>query len=120
VEYPADVLDAFRDLARARGLALIVDETYRDFDSRHSFEMGGRPHDLMTDPDWSDTVIQLYSFSKAYRLTGHRVGAIIASAERLFRDREIPGHRRHLPQPIGPDCSALGHAEPAAMASGRA
>ena len=85
VEYPADVLDAFRDLARAHGLALIVDETYRDFDSRHSFEMGGRPHDLMTDPDWSDTVIQLYSFSKAYRLTGHRVGAIIGASDRLFQ-----------------------------------
>ena len=34
VEYPAETLTAFRDLARARGLALIVDETYRDFDSR--------------------------------------------------------------------------------------
>jgi len=84
VEYPAEVLDAFRDLARAHGLALIVDETYRDFDSRHSFEMGGRPHDLFTDPAWADTVVQLYSFSKAYRLTGHRVGAVVASRERLF------------------------------------
>lgn len=85
VEYPAETLTAFRDLARARGLALIVDETYRDFDSRHSFELGGRPHDLFTDPGWSDTLIQLYSFSKAYRLTGHRVGAVIASRERLFQ-----------------------------------
>ena len=78
VEYPAETLAAFRDLARAHGLALIVDETYRDFDSR-----SGRPHDLFTDPDWADTLIQLYSFSKAYRLTGHRVGAITASTERL-------------------------------------
>jgi aspartate/methionine/tyrosine aminotransferase len=77
-EYPAETLAAFRDLARARGLALIVDETYRDFDSRP-----GRPHDLFTDPDWPDTFIHLYSFSKAYRLTGHRVGAIAASAARL-------------------------------------
>lgn len=83
VEYPAETLAAFRDLARAHNLALIVDETYRDFDSRHSHETGGRPHDLFTDPDWSDTLIQLYSFSKAYRLTGHRVGAIAASAARL-------------------------------------
>lgn len=78
VEYPAETLSAFRDLARAHGLALIVDETYRDFDSRT-----GRPHDLFADPDWSDTFIQLYSFSKAYRLTGHRVGAIVASPARL-------------------------------------
>jgi len=78
VEYPGETLAAFRDLARAHGLALIVDETYRDFDSRV-----GRPHDLFTDPDWSDTLIQLYSFSKAYRLTGHRVGCITASVQRL-------------------------------------
>ncbi len=78
VEYPAETLAAFRDLARARGLALIVDETYRDFDSR-----SGRPHDLFTDPDWPDTFIHLYSFSKAYRLTGHRVGAVIAATSRL-------------------------------------
>ncbi|WP_333814826.1 aminotransferase [Tabrizicola sp.] len=78
VEYPAETLSAFRDLARARGLALIVDETYRDFDSRT-----GAPHDLFQDPDWADTLIQLYSFSKAYRLTGHRVGAVVASTQRL-------------------------------------
>ena len=82
-EYPAETLAAFRDLARARGLALIVDETYRDFDSRHSGEGGGRPHELFTDPDWAASFIQLYSFSKTYRLTGHRVGAIIASEARL-------------------------------------
>ncbi len=78
VEYPAETLTAFRDLARAHGLALIVDETYRDFDSR-----SGRPHDLFSDPAWDDTLIQLYSFSKAYRLTGHRVGAIVAAPARL-------------------------------------
>jgi aspartate/methionine/tyrosine aminotransferase len=78
VEYPAETLAAFRDLCRARGLALIVDETYRDFDSRT-----GAPHDLFVDPDWADTLIQLYSFSKAYRLTGHRVGAVVASTTRL-------------------------------------
>ena len=78
VEYPAETLTAFYDLARAHGLALILDETYRDFDSRD-----GRPHDLFTFTDWPDTLIQLYSFSKAYRLTGHRVGAITASIARL-------------------------------------
>ena len=77
VEYPAETLRAFFDLARARGIALIVDETYRDFDSR-----SGPAHDLFADPDWRGTLIQLYSFSKAYRLTGHRVGAI--TADRAF------------------------------------
>jgi aspartate/methionine/tyrosine aminotransferase len=77
-EYPAETLSAFRDLCRSHGIALIVDETYRDFDSRDT-----RPHDLFADPDWPDTFVHLYSFSKAYRLTGHRVGAIVASAARL-------------------------------------
>ncbi len=83
VEYPGATVAAFRDLARLHGLALIIDETYRDFDSRHSVELGGRPHDLFADPDWADTVVMLYSFSKAYRLTGHRVGCIVAGADRL-------------------------------------
>ncbi len=78
VEYPAQLVRAFYELARRHGLALIIDETYRDFDART-----GAPHDLFTDPDWHDTLIQLYSFSKAYRLTGHRVGAITASESRL-------------------------------------
>ena len=78
VEYPAQTLSDFRDLARRHGIALIVDETYRDFDSRST-----RAHDLFTDPDWADTFIHLYSFSKTYRLTGHRVGAVVASEPRL-------------------------------------
>lgn len=79
VEYPAELLRAFLDLATARGISLIVDETYRDFDSR-----SGPPHDLFQDSDWGQSLIHLYSFSKAYRLTGHRVGAIAAAPERLF------------------------------------
>jgi aspartate/methionine/tyrosine aminotransferase len=77
-EYPAETLRAFATLARAHNLPLLVDETYRDFDSRT-----GAPHDLFTDPDWDEVLIQLYSFSKAYRLTGHRVGALTASTARL-------------------------------------
>ncbi|SFE69058.1 Aspartate/methionine/tyrosine aminotransferase [Sulfitobacter brevis] len=78
VEYPAELVQALFDLARKHGIALILDETYRDFDSR-----SGPPHALFQDPDWQDTLIHLYSFSKAYRLTGHRVGAMVASVARL-------------------------------------
>lgn len=77
-EYPSDLVQAFYDLAQSRGIALIIDETYRDFDARTE-----APHDLFANPSWGDTLIQLYSFSKAYRLTGHRVGAMVASARRL-------------------------------------
>ncbi|GGD33555.1 aminotransferase [Sinisalibacter lacisalsi] len=78
VEYPADLVAAFHDLARARGLALVLDETYRDFDSRPA-----PAHHLFEAADWDDTLIHLYSFSKAYRLTGHRVGALLAAPARL-------------------------------------
>ena len=78
VEYPGGLVKTFYDLARAHGLKLIVDETYRDFDSR-----SGPPHDLFREADWQDTLIHLYSFSKAYRLTGHRVGAIVSAPARL-------------------------------------
>ncbi|WP_299353314.1 aminotransferase [uncultured Shimia sp.] len=78
VEYPAELVAAFADLAARKRIQLIIDETYRDFDSR-----SGAPHGLFENPDWSDHLIQLYSFSKAYRLTGHRVGAMIASNSRL-------------------------------------
>lgn len=78
VEYPAPVLRAILDLCRTHRIALVLDETYRDFDSRP-----GPVHDLFADPDWDDTLISLYSFSKAYRLTGHRVGAMLASPARL-------------------------------------
>lgn len=80
VEYPADLLQALFDLCRERGIKLIVDETYRDFDQRP-----GAPHELLRASDWDQTLIQLYSFSKAYRLTGHRVGAIIADPDLLHQ-----------------------------------
>ncbi|MFD1509743.1 aminotransferase [Lacimonas salitolerans] len=78
VEYPADLVTGFAELAQAHGIKLIIDETYRDFHS-----LAGAPHALFTDPDWAETVVQLYSFSKSYRLTGHRTGAIVAGTALL-------------------------------------
>ncbi|HAB38907.1 MAG TPA: aminotransferase [Rhodobacteraceae bacterium] len=78
VEYPAELVFKFYELACNQKIALIVDETYRDFDSR-----SGPPHTLFQQPQWDKNFIHLYSFSKAYRLTGHRVGAMVASPTRL-------------------------------------
>ena len=78
IEYPNELLVNFYKVAKKHGIALIIDETYRDF---HSLE--GTPHSLFQENNWENTLISLYSFSKAYRLTGHRVGAIIASTTRL-------------------------------------
>ena len=78
VEYPASIMRAFYELAQTHNIALIVDETYRDFHSHTD-----SPHALFTLPDWDQTLIQLYSFSKVFRLTGHRVGALIGNPNRL-------------------------------------
>ena len=63
---------------------LVLDETYRDFLSRDD-----RPHALFADPSWRDWLVHLYSFSKSYRLTGHRTGAMIASRERLAEAEKV-------------------------------
>jgi len=78
VEYPAEVILDFYQLAKSHGIAIIIDETYRDFHSKL-----GAPHELFKQPYWDQTLIQLYSFSKAYRLTGHRIGAVVTSKVRM-------------------------------------
>ena len=83
VAYPPALLRAFADLAARHGIALILDETYRDFHSA-----AGAPHDLFQ-RDWDTHLIHLYSFSKAYRLTGHRVGAIVTSPQRIAQVEKV-------------------------------
>lgn len=74
--YSPDLLDAFHDLAQRRGIALMIDETYRDF-----LADGVPPHRLFQDRRWRDGFVHLYSFSKVYSLTGYRVGALAAGPE---------------------------------------
>lgn len=74
--YPPAVISEFRDLAAQRGIALILDETYRDFLT----DENGPPHNLIQEDHWDETLVQLYSFSKTFSLTGYRVGAVSASA----------------------------------------
>ncbi len=71
--YSPDLLDAFHELALRHGIALLVDETYRDF-----LDDGAPPHRLFQSSDWREGFVHLYSFSKVYSLTGYRVGALTA------------------------------------------
>ena len=103
VEYPAELLRAFFDLARDKGIALILDETYRDFDSR-----SGAPHDLFADPEWDKTLIHLYSFSKAFRLTGHRVGALMSSREMMGEIEKFVDTVTICPNQIGQHAALYG------------
>lgn len=72
--YPEQVLQEFADLAAEQGIALIVDETYRDFLAPEV----SRPHGLIARSGWDSHLIHLYSFSKVYSMTGYRVGAVVA------------------------------------------
>jgi aspartate/methionine/tyrosine aminotransferase len=76
--YPAATLAAFRDLAARHGLALIIDETYRDF-----IPEAAAPHALFEEMDWPETVVQIYSFSKSFAMPGLRVGAVVAGAKTI-------------------------------------
>ena len=69
--YSHACIAAFFELAREHGLALIMDETYRDF-----IDIEQTPHDLFARTDWRDTLVHLYSFSKVFSLTGFRTGAV--------------------------------------------
>lgn len=71
---PPDVLAELYELARSRGIALILDETYNEF-----IPGGIRPHELFTDPAWGDHLIQIASFGKTFALTGYRAGLLAAS-----------------------------------------
>ncbi len=82
--YPPFIIDAFFDLCQEEGIALVLDETYKDF-----LPHDGPPHALLGRPDWQDTLIHLYSFSKAYALAGFRVGAIAASESFLDQAEKV-------------------------------
>ena len=78
--YPPDLLAAFAALCRERGVALVLDETYRDFLPTDGRPSGNdRPHGLFAG-EWQDVLVQLYSFSKAYCVPGYRAGAVVAGA----------------------------------------
>ena len=70
--YPVELIHEVAALCRREGVFLVLDETYRDF------LPGGAPHGLFADPAWGEVLVHLYSFSKAYCVPGHRVGAIAA------------------------------------------
>jgi len=74
--YPPSLIASFADLAQRHNIALIIDETYRDFIT------SGPPHSLFTPTptwNWRTNFIHLFSFSKSYCIPGHRLGLLCAS-----------------------------------------
>jgi aspartate/methionine/tyrosine aminotransferase len=105
--YPAAVIQELAAICRARGIWLVLDETYRDFLTAEQ----SPPHALFADASWRDGLVHLYSFSKAYCVPGHRLGAVVAG----------PGFRAQLAKaldtwqicPARPAQAALAWAVPA-------
>ena len=62
--YPRATVEAFAELCRKHGATLLLDETYRDF----------LPDGPVEPPP--ENAVRLYSFSKAYAVPGHRIGAL--------------------------------------------
>lgn len=64
--YPPEELKKWYDLAKEYKVALVVDETYRDFVEGEDGEGRGRPHRLFEEEDWRGTFVSLGSFSSAW------------------------------------------------------
>ena len=77
--YSNQLLQKIFDLCKSNQIRLIIDETYKDFHPNAS-----QPHTLLENNNWDQVLTILYSFSKTYRMTGHRIGALLTSKENLI------------------------------------
>jgi len=78
VTLSSELLGEFYDLCAERGIALVLDETYR------SYRFSNAPaHDLYSRPHWDQHLITLHSFSKDLAIPGYRVGAAVGSPQAL-------------------------------------
>ncbi len=83
ITIPPERLHQFALLAERHDIALIIDETYRNFrpshDPAHSLFPKSDPGETgRLGQDWQDTVVSLHSFSKDLAIPGYRIGAVVA------------------------------------------
>lgn len=106
-EFPAGDVEALHGLLSARDITLVIDETYKDFRAAPE-----PPHGLMREGAHTRPgLVQLFSFSKAYSMTGYRVGAIACGAELLAEIEKILDCVAICPPRISQEAAryALGH-----------
>jgi aspartate/methionine/tyrosine aminotransferase len=101
--YRPELLDRFFELAEAAGVALIVDETYRDFRASAT-----PPHGLFARPRWDATLVHLGSYSKVFCLPGYRVGSIAASERLLFEVAKLMDCVAICPPRLGQEAALFG------------
>jgi aminotransferase len=78
--YDKATLEAVAIIAKKAGIALIVDEVYRNM-----LFSDERLYSPAQDPQFKQTVIRLMSFSKDFAMTGWRVGYIQADRSRITK-----------------------------------
>ncbi|UZJ56109.1 hypothetical protein CBS101457_005429 [Exobasidium rhododendri] len=108
--YSKDLIWDFATICAEWKVALVVDETYRDFmldeektsdvPSADSQRPLAKPHDLFDRSahlgfEWQNSIISLHSFSKSYAIPGHRLGAIIAHSALLISKEEDSHGKKH-------------------------
>lgn len=71
----AETIERFAALCERNDVALIIDETYRNFRGTDD-----PAHQLFSRPRWDHTIISLHSFSKDLAIPGYRVGAIVGGS----------------------------------------
>ena len=81
---PPERIHALARQARALGLVLIIDETYRTFRPTSD-----PPHPLFDAPDWGEHVVSLHSFSKDFAIPGYRVGAVVGGPSMLVETLKL-------------------------------
>lgn len=101
--YPRATIHAFYELAKKHGIALLLDETYKDF-----LPEGDRPHALFDEPDWQGTLVHLYSFSKVFALTGYRVGGVTAGAKLMAEIEKAMDCVSICPPRVGQEAALYG------------
>ena len=102
-EYSETLLEKCAEYVKNKNIFLILDETYKDFRSSN-----GPPHNLFKIGDWEEWFIHLYSFSKSYRLTGHRVGMMICGSAFLSEAEKFLDTMSICPNPIGQQAALFG------------
>ena len=84
--YDADELDALVEVARRHGLWIVSDEIYREIRYRNDYaSLAARRSDY-------ERIVVVDGFSKAYAMTGWRVGYAIAPVEVIEAMTTLQGH----------------------------
>ena len=102
-EYPRPLMRKIANFVQKNKITLVIDETYRDFISNKA-----SLHMLFQTGAWRKWLIHIYSFSKSYRIPGHRIGAIITEKNRLKNIEKFLDTMTICPNQLGQEAALFG------------